>query len=679
MAVNNMGSKDYEPFKKKQEMLSAIIRNSSNAISKLNMQQYEENLNKLQTKVKNDTFKIQIVGAFSNGKSTFINSFLGDEILPAYNLPCTAVINEVKYGEQKKAVLHFLNEFTENTRLTDIPEKAMRHMKKYNMKNIPPMEIPYDDIEDYVVIPIGKDPKEAIKESPFEKVELFWPMDLLKNGVEIIDSPGLNDSESRTKVTMEYLTKADAIIFLLRADQLCTLDEMNFIEYNLKGNGFENPFFVVNRFDLVRDREKATMKTYAYSKLKEFTSFGESGFFFVSALNALDGKMDNDEEKYRNSGMQEFEKRLSEFLTKEKGIVKLSQPAREIKRILSTEALYKVIPQEKKLLESSLDDVKKRYEKVKPKLRDLQTKKQNLKERIDLKIKMALPDIQKCVTQYTSDLSRSIPAWCNECSPSVNLGVIPNKDKTNRAATEIVEYVNGQIEKNQIEWKNNTLVPLVEEKINDVFGSVESDVQKFFDEIDNIQVTMSGEQNIKTNNVPTWQRVAGVVGGLAIGDIGTAVSGGLNGFSKDMAKTIGLEMGAGFVLGLLGLFNPVTLIATIGVAIFYNLSKSKNRMLENVKSQVSDEVIKQLNNNKDENVEKTISVVYEKLSGISTTIIDAVDIEIKEVDKQVKDIIAEMEKGQANIDKKKAELENSESEIKQILSYTDEFILDLIG
>lgn len=419
MGINhNMGASDYVPFKEKQMRLTEIINDSSKVVSKLNMSQYQKNLDVLEAKVKKDNFKIQIVGTFKNGKSTFINSFLGEEILPAYTLPCTAVINEVKYGEHKKAVLHFCNPLPKDVRMTDIPERAYAHMKKYNMHDIPPMEIPYDEIESYVVIPIGKDPEEALKESPFEKVELFWPMELLKNGVEIIDSPGLNEAEARTKVTMDYLTKADAIIFLLRVDALCSQEEMNFVEYNLKGNGFENPFFIINRFDIINsEREKQQIKTFVYGKLKEYTTLGENGFYFVSALNALDGKVDGDSQKYQRSGMPEFEKRLSEFLTKEKGMVKLSQPAREIKRILSTEALYKIIPQQRAMLDSSLDDLKKRYENVKPKLRDLQTKKNTLEERLKLKIKMALPDIQKCVTQNFSDLASSVPTWCNQCTP----------------------------------------------------------------------------------------------------------------------------------------------------------------------------------------------------------------------------------------------------------------------
>lgn len=679
MSINqNMGSQDYEPFKKKQIRLAQITKASTEVIKKLNMDNYAENLKSLEGKINNDTFKIQIVGTFKNGKSTFINSFLGEEILPAYTLPCTAVINEVKYGEKKRAVLHFCNPITDEMRITDVPAPALAHMKKYNMKNIPPMEIPYDKMNDYVVIPVGKDQAEAIKETPFEKVELFWPMELLKNGVEIIDSPGLNEAESRTKVTMEYLQKADAIIFLLVADKLCSQDEMQFVEYNLKGNGFENPFFVVNKFDVVRDRERPAIKTFAQAKLSEYTAMGNSGIFYVSALDALDGKLDGNEDKYKSSGMPEFEKRLSEFLTKEKGMSKLSQPSKEIKRILSNEALFKVIPQQRTMLNSSLDEIKKKYEFVKPKLDNLQRKKETLKLQLQNKVQMAIPEIQKCATQNMSNLVSSIPGWCRQAQPKTNIGLGTNKEKVKKAAEEIAEIANDKLEKSQLDWKNKTLIPLMETKINDVFGSVEADVAKFFDEIDEIQAEITGKE-VQANDVKTWQRVAGVVGGLAIGDIGLATSAGINGLGKEFAKTLGFQVGAGLVLTLLGLFNPVTIVLTLAAGGLYNFIKGKDRAVDKVKDSVSEQMITSLSSQKDEFINNIINSAEAAFNKLTDTVIQAVDIEIKEVEKQMKGIMKEMEKGQSNVDAKKAELDNCEKEVKRLISETDDFVLDLLG
>ena len=177
-------------FRVQKEHLGDMLSQTSDVISELNLPKDGENLDKLSKKVNNDTFKIQVIGTFKNGKSTFINSLLGEEVLPAYALPCTAVINEVKYGEKKEAVLYFRNPLPDNLPASISP-KALSHMEKYGKIDVPPLHINYSELEDYVVIPMGEDPKEMLLESPYEKVELFWPLEMLKEGVEISDSAGL--------------------------------------------------------------------------------------------------------------------------------------------------------------------------------------------------------------------------------------------------------------------------------------------------------------------------------------------------------------------------------------------------------------------------------------------------------------------------------------------------------
>ena len=182
---------EYSWFKDKKALLASLLNDSSSIIEDLAMPRFAENLHQLSRKVDSDAFKIQIVGTFKNGKSTFINALLGEDILPTRVLPCTAVINEIKYGEEKRAVLHFRNPLPEKL-LSCIPEATLKHIQAYGMKDVPPMEIEYDQIDQYVVIPVDGDPEEISLTSPYLSVELFYPSALLKEGVEIIDSPGFN-------------------------------------------------------------------------------------------------------------------------------------------------------------------------------------------------------------------------------------------------------------------------------------------------------------------------------------------------------------------------------------------------------------------------------------------------------------------------------------------------------
>ena len=96
---------------------------------------WEDTLHRLKERVQTDHFKVLVIGEFKRGKSTFINAMLGAEILPAYAKPCTAIINEVKWGDSPRALLHHVS-----------PKNGL----------VPAVEeVPIEQIEDYVVIQDG--------------------------------------------------------------------------------------------------------------------------------------------------------------------------------------------------------------------------------------------------------------------------------------------------------------------------------------------------------------------------------------------------------------------------------------------------------------------------------------------------------------------------------------------
>ena len=673
MEIGNHEEK-YASFKKRQDELSDILKESAQIIASLKMEHYKDNLDKLGDKVQNDAFKIMVVGTFKNGKSTFINSFLGEEILPAYAVPCTAVINEVKYGKEKRAVLHFRSPLPEQIQ-KGIPEKTLAHMKKYDMKDIPPLEIPYNEIEDYAVIPMGEDPAEILLESPYEKIELFWPLPLLENGVEIIDSPGLNEAGARTRVTVEYLANADAILFVLDAATLCAQNEMEFIENNLKAQGFEDPFFIVNRFDLIRKRERAQVCQYAQVKLKGYST---NEVYFLSARDALDGKLDHDEELYENSGMPEFEKALSLYLTKNKGKAKLVQPSKELKRILTYEAKDRVIPMQKKMLATSLDQVKEEYERAKPKFERLKIRKDQIHDKLLLSIERCKPEFRVIADKNIQNLMQAIPIWLENYTPLTDIGMVPSKEKTQAVVNELLIYLNDMIEKSQIEWRNNVLQPFTQEKATRIFEAVESDLTFILEELDGIHISFEGGSVDHKKSAPTWQRVAGAVGGLLIGDFGLAFSAGVNGIGKELAKTFAFEMGAGFLLGVLGLLNPVTIGAVVIAACLGNFMNNKTSAIKTIKKQVVDRITKSLLQTKQETVESIVNSITTMFQTTTKQITEAMDAEIEDAKNQIECIIEEMEKGEEHVEKELQSIAICEEKINVLSKKLDDMIFQLL-
>lgn len=664
----------YAEFKEKQLELVDMLTNSAEVISDLHMTQFTDNLKRIGDKVESDNFRILVVGTFKNGKSTFINSFLGENVLPAYSLPCTAVINEVKWGAEKRAVIHFKNPLPDKLP-AGIPAKGIAHMHKFAMHDIPPLEIPYEEIQDYAVIPFDKDPKEMLLESPYEKIELFWPLELLKNGVEIIDSPGLNEHATRTKVTMDYLSRADAILFVLNAQQLCSQEEMRFIENDLASQGFTDPFFIVNRFDLIPKNEQEMMRRFAAAKLEGFTS---NDIYFVSSLKALESKMNGDDAGFAASGMDKVESRLSDFLTREKGKAKLSQPARELKRILDEEALYKVIPMQREALSKSIEEIKGRYESVKPRLEQLRLEKEQLNSRLMLRVVQSKPDFRRAALRNITNLVDSMTTWINDYEPQSKIGLIPSKAQVSDVVEEISGFAAEKVEAAQLDWRKNVLEPLVQERASEIFESVEADLGRIFNEIDKINVDLSG-QTYEVKEIPTWKRVVGAVGGGLLGGIPLITSGASTGLSVELAKTAALEVGSMLLFSVLGILNPVTLIGIVLVTVIFAGVKNKSEVIRRIKSSIIPALTSALADNADERATTLADTIGKNLTEVVDQVVGAVDVEIRNTQEQIESIIAEMEKGQQNIDAREAVLSSSEEKIKVLNSKLTNFIFQLIN
>ena len=110
-------------------------------------------------------------GETGSGKSRLINLILGEELLPHSVLSNTSTICELKYGEQRSIIAHFMDKDPETGLSTkECPLENASSEKSY-----------LQQISPYVHV---KDDRE--KGSVYRKIELFWPHQLLKVFIAIV-------------------------------------------------------------------------------------------------------------------------------------------------------------------------------------------------------------------------------------------------------------------------------------------------------------------------------------------------------------------------------------------------------------------------------------------------------------------------------------------------------------
>lgn len=652
----------YGLFFKKREVLEKIIRQELTFLNALEMKGWVDTINNLQKRVESDNFKVLVVGEFKRGKSTFINALLGAEILPSYAKPCTAIINEIKWGETRRAVLHFsLDE---------------------NGNNQPsPKEIPIDQIEDYVVIKDGVNEKEAIHNMPYEKVELFWDLDLCKNGVEIIDSPGLNENEVRQKVTMDYLSTVDAILFVLTCEALASQSEIDVINNTLRKAGHEDIFFVCNRFDSIRKKEQEDIKQYGINKLAPLTKKGAKRVFFISALKALEGRLDNEQEEVEISGVLPLEKDLQEFLIQDRGKIKLLRPAMELRR--SIQEARRIIPERRTLLQTDVKTLEQRYAEAQKPLQELEMQRQQINSRVNNFLEdMRLAVRTKAQEFYVKLADQKINEWITnyeikEPIEFFKLEFLTTQIK--RVVTEITEFFQQQIESELNGWQSQELEPMIKQRLDSLKFEIDQQAVKFLQDIDSLRLQIApGSFNASTlvdseKKVSPLERILATAGGFVIGGVGSAAVGAVFGY-QEMLKSIIPQIGLAVGALLLGFTSPFVLIPLLMggglVQGFFKMKSTNNK----VKETVAKEYIKQIRNSNYEQSCQIADSVVEKLKDFQQLIDQGLAKEIQSIRDQVSSVLAEKQKGQTNVEEKLQRLQMIEKNMNDMDVKLDEFI-----
>ena len=164
---------------------------------------------------------------------------------------------------------------------------------------------------------------------------------MLEKGVEIVDSPGLNDTEARNELSLGYINNCHAILFVLRATQPCTLGERRYLENYIKDRGL-TVFFLINAWDQVKesliDLDDPEELEEAESKLKrvfkanlaeycqtEQQDLYEARVFPVCSLMALRKRIKDTNADLNGTGFPDFLGSLNTFLTQERAIAELRQ------------------------------------------------------------------------------------------------------------------------------------------------------------------------------------------------------------------------------------------------------------------------------------------------------------------------------------------------------------------
>ncbi|WP_283709188.1 dynamin family protein [Pseudoalteromonas prydzensis] len=283
-------------------------------------------------KVRADRFSLMIAGESKSGKSTFINAYLGVELLPMDVKQCTSAIIEIKNGEKfcvqatyadgrridipgDSAAREFLKKNAAlDDEYRDIPVptinseilvksglKAQRKSKKINILK--------DEVEDLLnatevqeanIHNISKDVynkkiRDYIKEKKnnwqdiVTKIEVIFPFGEEMQGIEIIDSPGVCARGGVAEITSQYIENADAIIFLkpVSGQALESTQFNQFMQNTSVAHNKNALFLVLTRATSVNAEDLRRLEAEAY---QQFSNLDKRNIIIVDSKAELYAK-----------------------------------------------------------------------------------------------------------------------------------------------------------------------------------------------------------------------------------------------------------------------------------------------------------------------------------------------------------------------------------------------------
>ena len=598
-------------------------------------------------------FKVLVLGEFKNGKSTLLNSMLGSKVLPAKVTPATAIITVLVHGESKQVQVY---------------ESGQAAPRIFSWEDFSSeFKLTKNDVE--TLDKTGfLDRFQAIDYAQIESTHPFFA-----NGVRLIDSPGLGEQASRTRVTTNFLKQSHAVIFVLNATRILSQEEKQFIESRLGQARLNQVFFVVNRVNQIEPGDLDDVKNWVQTVLKHHfvdesgqfdAAFYARRVFFLNAQGALEARLAQplDEAALEASGVPALETQLEQFLTGEEKLGAVLETTVQALTGVVSEARRRIV-QQKKTLGQPVDELERRRDEAQQKLKSLEEKKNDIERTIFL-FRDAIK--QRIYSNLRDHLQEMHARWPQDGQNYINfdevmslLDVVQSfvsKEAEKRIAAALEVQVKKYLRAKLAEWSEAmpaAIMPDVERMMTEVQAQVE-DFQLGLDEIG--QLFAGDPATDPADGDPhRANRLVGMI--MGFGDMGSMAGADLDAgdwtglFSRLLQQIL-------MVVVIFGLFGgPLAWILLAVIESWYILlqrDKFKQRILEKIGDRLHEELLKELPTRQTE----IYALVEKRFSQFAAHVTQTLQNQIDEKRGEIDRILRQKQDATFSVEREKNRLDN---------------------
>lgn len=311
----------------------------------------EQRLAQLKGRLTDDKLSIAFVAEFSRGKSELINAIFfadyGQRILPSSAGRTTMCPTELLYDETFPPCIRLLPIETradalstsdlkeQNQVWTVLPldiqsgEGMLEAFRQVSLSKRVPLEEAqryglYDEDDPEQQQAVGADG--TVEISQWRHAIVNFPHPLLKQGLIIIDTPGLNAIGTEPELTLNLIPNAHAVLFILAADTGVTRSDIDVWRNHIGGGA--GRLAVLNKIDSMWDElrspeEVERQLAHQVALAAQTLGIAEHQIFPVSAQKGLVAKINRDAPLLAKSRLMKLEQALSqELLPARQGVIR---------------------------------------------------------------------------------------------------------------------------------------------------------------------------------------------------------------------------------------------------------------------------------------------------------------------------------------------------------------------
>ena len=614
-----------------------------------------------------DNFQVAIIGEFKRGKSTTINALLGKDVLPMNVLPTTATLNKITY--------------------------SITPFVKIQYKDGKIEEIGIDELNKYVT-KLTKESKERAQN--IKEATVYYPVNYCKNGVTIIDTPGLNDEECMTEVTMSVLPQIDAAIMVVMANSPFSESERDFLQSKVITSDLGRVLFVVTGIDLLDEDDVDTVLNHITNQIQEHVlekaastygkeskeydmylrKLGNIRVYGVSSKKALKAKVKGDHSALEASGFPEFEKALERFLTEDRGAVMLNVPVSRIKT--SSMGIVRAVELRQNALNLQKEEFDQKYEEAMKEIKSIREDRKTEFEKINESAQQTFDALTPLIKSYWTNLE-------NVAMQAIDNAYLDAEDMKDSKIKDTQDRL-GKLVQNAVMKESQSITERIQQAITTALATEAERISSF--EKDFFQAT-TRIQNLFVNTKLKAGSGSEVISTITNTVIGFGIGGVIMGYRESGWKgaLLGGATGfAGMAVGNIGLFGllipalaipvtwPVAIIGGITVALLSTFSSKwalgkvfgKNKIVEfknSYKEAVRSEIVKM---KAEDNFSEKVRVQVESaFTALKDKIRKETDSILLDTQNQLTALQVELAEARMTGDKEKEEL-------KQMLTVVDE-------